>query len=38
LMVIFALLHPDPDPHIECGSGSRNSNKCGSGYASLVLN
>jgi hypothetical protein len=35
LWVIFALL--DPDPQFECGSGSSNSNKCGSvsGYGSL---
>ena len=27
----------DPDPHSECGSGSLDSNKCGSGSTSLVF-
>ena len=26
----FTLLDPDPDPHIEWGSGSRRENECGS--------
>ena len=26
----FNFFHLDPDPHFECGSGSRRANECGS--------
>ena len=35
--VIFQFSLMDPDPHLECGPGSKRENDCGSGSIAQVL-